>query len=263
MARWRTYDVIINREALGIEEKPRKRRRKGRQRSLLFPRVRLLSAGLLLAMLMILGYLFTAPRFTVRGATVRGNRLVDASVIFHASGVQGKNVFRLNTAEAAQAVERLPYVKRAQVRVRLPADVAIVVEEYTPKWVWVSGENRFWIDEAGNVLPYGGELEGSITVVDRSGQPLSTGSRLDPALVEMLQALQQWMPELSQVTYDPTVGLILEAGPGWPVRIGRDPEHLVTKITILEALVADLSRRGMDVEFIDLRFPERPYYRLK
>lgn len=263
MARWRTYDVIINREALGIDEKPRKRRRKGRRRSLLLPRARLLSAGLLLALLVILGYLFTAPRFTVRGATVRGNRLVDAAAIFRASGLQGKNVFRVNTTAAARAVEQLPYVKRAQVWVRLPADVGIVVEEYTPKWVWVRGNDRFWIDEVGNVLPYGGELEGSITVVDRSGQPLRAGARLDGTLVETLQALQYLMPELSQVEYDPVVGLIVEAGPGWPVRIGHTSEHLAAKVTILEGLVAELSRRGADVAFIDLRFPERPYYRLK
>ena len=263
MARWRTYDVIINREALGIEEKPRKRRRKGRRRSLLLPRVRLLSAGLLLVLLLVLGYLFTAPRFTVRSATVRGNRLVDAALIFRASGLQGKNVFRVNTAAAARAIEELPYVKRAHVWVRLPAKVAIVVEEYTPRWVWVSGGERFWIDEAGNVLPYGGELEGSITVVDRSGQPLAAGSRLAPELIETLQALHFLMPELSQVTYDPTVGFVVEAGPGWPVRIGRTPEHLATKVTILERLVTELSRRGADVAFIDLRFPERPYYRLK
>jgi cell division protein FtsQ len=266
MRRHRTYDVVITRDVLGIEEKPRRRRRSRRGvawRGIAWPRARILSAGLLVILLGTLGYLLTAPTYTVYGAAVRGNRLVDAETIFRASGVQGQNVFRLNTTAVVRAVEQLPYVKRARVWVRLPADVAIAVEEYQPRWVWVSGADRFWIDEAGNVLPYGGPLTDTLTVVDGSGQPLPVGERIQPDLVEMLWELGRLMPELEQVVYDPALGLILRTEQGWPVRIGRTPDRLRIKLAILQALVDELAQRGANVDFVDLRYPERPYYRLK
>lgn len=266
MKKHRTYDVVITRDVLGIEEKPRRRRRSRRGaawRGIAWPRARIFSAGVLMVLLGTFGYLLTAPTYTVYGAAVRGNRLVDAETIFRASGLQGRNVFRLSTAAAARAVERLPYVKRAHVWVRLPADVAIAVEEYQPRWIWVSGVARFWIDEAGNVLPYGGPLTDAITVVDGSGQPLPVGERIEPSLVDTLWELGRLMPELEQVRYDPALGLVLQTEQGWPVRIGRTPDGLRIKLAILRALVDELAQQGANVDFIDLRYPERPYYRLK
>jgi len=252
----RTYDVIITREVLGIRQKPKKRRRA-------FPRVRLLSVPLLVGVPVALFYLLTAPVYTVHGAAVRGNTLVEAQAIYRMSMVDGQNLFRLNTQAAAEAIERLPYVKRAWIRTRLPARVAIVVEEYQPRWEWVAGNNRFWIDETGNILPYNGSLEGALIVVDPSGRPLPVGSSLDPRLVGMMDALSRLMPDVKQVTYDEGLGFVLTVGPGWPVRIGDNPDGLAAKISILNSLLPELMQQNQEVDFIDLRYPEQPYYRLK
>jgi cell division septal protein FtsQ len=106
-------------------------------------------------------------------------------------------------------------------------------------------------------------LTDTLTVVDGSGQPLPVGERIQPDLVEMLWELGRLMPELEQVVYDPALGLILRTEQGWPVRIGRTPDRLRIKLAILQALVDELAQRGANVDFVDLRYPERPYYRLK
>ncbi len=254
--RQRTYDVIVTREVLGIRQKPKKRRRT-------FPRVRLLSVPVLIGVAAILSYLLMAPAYRVHGASVRGNTLIEAQAIYQMSMVDGQNLFLLNTRAAAQAIERLPYVKRASVRARLPAQVSIVVEEYQPRWVWVAGESRFWIDETGNILPYNGPLEGSLTVVDPSGRPLPVGATLDSHVVVMLDALSRLLPDEEEVTYDENMGFVLTVGPGWPVRIGKSPDDLAAKLGILNALLPQLVAQNLDIAFIDLRYPEQPYFRLK
>jgi len=252
----RSYDVIITREALGIRQKPSKRKRS-------IPRVRLLSVPLLVGLIVALAYLLSVPAYRVHGAAVRGNTLVGAQAIYQMSRVDGQNLFLLNTQAAAAAVERLPYVKRAHVRARLPAQVAIVVEEYQPRWVWVAGNDRYWVDEGGNILPYNGPLAHSLTVVDPSAQPLPIGSSLEPRLVEMMDALSRLMPEVSQATYSEDLGFVFTVGAGWPVRIGDSAEGLEVRVGILKSLLMDLLAQNREVDFIDLRYPEQPYYRFK
>lgn len=250
------YDVIVTREVLGIRQKPKKRQRA-------FPRVRLLSVPLLVGLAAALAHMLTAPAYKVHGAAVRGNTLVEAQAIYQMSRVDGRNLFMLDTQTAAEAIERLPYVKRAQVRARPPAQVVIVVEEFQPRWMWVAGDSRFWIDETGNILPYNGPLDDALTVVDPSGRPLPVGSSLEPRLVEMLDAFSSLMPDVKHVTYDENVGFTFTIGPGWPVRLGDEPDGLAAKIGILNSLLPELLQQNRDVAFIDLRYPEQPYYRLK
>ncbi|MBS1252467.1 MAG: Cell division protein DivIB [Anaerolineales bacterium] len=261
----RTYDVLVTREVLGIRQKPKKRRRT-------YPRVRLLSVPLLIVLTAAAVHLLKSPTYTVHSAAVRGNTLVPAEAIYQASRIDGQNLFLLNAQATADAVERLPYVRHARVYVRPPAQVAIVVQEYEPRWVWTAGNSRYLIDETGNILPGNilpdnGMLEGTLTVVDPSGQALPIGSSLEPNLVEMLKALDQVLPDLKQIAYDERLGFIIDVGPGWPARIGDSPDQLAARIGVLNSLLPELVHmtqvQNQGVDFIDLRFAERPYYRLK
>lgn len=252
----RTYDVIVTREALGIQQKPKKRRQA-------YPRSRLLSVPILVGLVAVVLHLLTSPAYTVDSATVRGNTLIDAQTIYQTSMVEGQNLFLLKPQNAATAVARLPYVKQAWVHARPPNQVAIVVQEYRPRWMWITGNSRYWIDETGNILPDNGTLEGALTVVDSSQQPLPVGASLDSRVVQMLDALDRLLPDVRQVRYDASTGFILSVGPGWPARIGHSPQRLADKVGLLNALLPKLREQNQDVEFIDLRYAEQPYYRLK
>ena len=249
--------MVVTREVLGIRQKPRRRRRRS------IPRARLLGIPVLAGWILILAHLLTAPTYVVDRAAIRGNTLVDAQYIYDASGIDGQNLFLVNPHAVANAVEQLPYIKRAQVRTALPAQVAIVVQEYRPRWVWLAGDNRFWIDETGEVLPDNQMLSEALTVIEQSSRSLPVGSRLDPRLVEMLEMINRLLPELRQISYEEGLGFVLPVGPGWPARVGDDPARLPAIVGILNSLVPELTRQGKDIAFIDLRYPERPYYREK
>jgi cell division septal protein FtsQ len=255
-ARRRTYDVVVTREVLGIRQKPKKRRRP-------FPRIRLLSLPILIGLGATMYHFLTSPAYTVQSVTVRGNDLVTAEAIYQVGQLDGQNLFLLNTRAAAEAIESLPYIERTWVHAKVPAQVSIVVQEYRPHWVWIAGTNRFWIDETGQILPDNHKLKATLTVTEPSDRWLPIGSRLAPHLVEMIDTIDYLLPDVEQIEYDEKMGFTLTVGPGWPIRIGNTPDRLATKMGILNSLLPELMRQEKDVDFIDLRFPEQPYYRLK
>lgn len=257
----RTYDVIVTREVLGIQQRPKKRRRT-------YPRVRLLSVPLLIGLVVAMFHLLTSPAYTVHKAVVRGNKLVSAEAIYQTGKIAGRNLFLLNTRAVADAIERLPHVKQAWIYTQPPAQVAIVVQEYKPRWIWATSDNRYWIDETGNILPDNGTLEGALTVVDMSGQSLPIGSKLEPGLVKMLDALDHLLPHVEvgydkEVTYNERLGFVIQVGPGWSARIGNSADQLASRIGVLNSLLPELLQKNRDVDFIDLRYTERPYSRFK
>jgi len=156
------------------------------------------------------------------------------------------------------AVARLPGIKEARVRCRLPNRVVVEVVERQAQIVWQRDGTRYWVDEAGVVLPARGELEGALLVEDLAPGPLRVGDRLDPRVVESALELHQLLPELAAVQYSDQ-GLSFHHQGGYPIYLGVG--DMPEKVAIMKALVRKLAAEGIQPEFIDLRFKEGPYYK--
>ena len=114
-----------------------------------------------------------APAFAGRTLEIRGATFTSVSIIQSILGMDGTpNVFRMQTARAAQELVRLPAVESASVEVRLPSTVIVTVVERVPKLVWVIGDNRYVVDQDGFLFG----------LVDSAGNPIpsSTGPLASP-----------------------------------------------------------------------------------
>ena len=56
---------------------------------------------------------------------------------------RGENLFRLSTGPLLAALERLPTVDHARIDVRLPATLAVTIDEREPVLVWRAGDARY------------------------------------------------------------------------------------------------------------------------
>ena len=65
----------------------------------------------------------------------------------------------------------------------------------------------------------------------------------------------------SPLTYAPGRGLAFTDERGWRVILGEGP-GMAERLQVLEWLVADLQARGLAPRFVDVRFPDAPYYSL-
>ncbi|MFQ6058907.1 MAG: cell division protein FtsQ/DivIB [Anaerolineae bacterium] len=220
---------------------------------------KLLSLLLLLALGWLAFQFFTSDRFYVQEATVNGNRLVSADVIYAQSGLAGKSIFFIRPHEVEATIAQLPQIKAVQVSIGLPNQVHIEVQEYWPVVEWRIGEARYGADEEGQLLPAEAILEGIPLIEDQDGLPLQPGDQIDVSVVHTALGLHELLGA-SRLAYSRARGIVHTTEQGWPVYFKPGEEDLTQKVRILRALVRELEARGRPVDFIDLRF-DRPYYR--
>jgi hypothetical protein len=195
----------------------------------------------------------------IHGAVVSGCRRASAEAVYAASGLEGASVLLADVGQAERRIMSLPDVQRATVRIAPPNHVAIDVEEIQPVIVWTSGQGPLGVDGRGRAMALGEPRDDLVLVEDESGLLAGPGSEIPVGLVDAAIAFGAAFPRLR---YRSGEGFVATVPEGWPARLGtsaRDSERL---LVMLEALRRDVAGRGEAVAFADLRFLERPYYRL-
>jgi cell division septal protein FtsQ len=218
----------------------------------------ILSLLLLAAFGLIMSQFFTTYRFYVYEVKVRGNQFVDPQEIYDVSGLHELSIFWINPDKVEAAIlSNLLGVKEATVTCRLPNRVTIEVVERQMKVVWRWGEKRYGVDEQGAILPLEGEWEGMLLIQDLTSVPPEVRHRIDPEVIRSALELQKFLPETAVLQYSDDRGLSFHQE-GYPIYLGKG--DMAEKMKIVNALVQSLASDGIQPQFVDVRFPESPYY---
>ena len=248
----KTYEQVTAREELPVLPVGR-------------PKVRLGSKGasLLLAITLVslVAYLFVSDSFYVYEAEISGNRLVSTEEICLSSGVEGYSVFFIDPQQVAKAVSSLPDVRDARVRVSLPNHLSVEVHERRARVTWQTGDERYGVDDEGTILPLRDETETVIVIRDLDSAPRQPGEQVGLEIMAAIQKYGVLLPHITEFDYSQQYGLSLENEFGWRIYLGN-AEDAEAKVTIMETLAQRLASQGEQVEYIDVRFPESPLYRL-
>jgi cell division protein FtsQ len=221
---------------------------------------RLLSGLLLLCLLGGIYFIFTSDIFYVYGATVTGTQLLSPGQIYAISGLDGISVFWINPEHIARLVESLPEVRQARVETVLPNQVVIIIEERRPVALWQSGDTRLWVSADGVLLPAHGDLPNAFLIVDADGQAVRPGDHIEAGFLTAALGLRELMPERAVIQFTRAWGISFQSSEGWRVYLGSG-DDMAAKLAVLRALRQDILSRGEHLQFVDLRFPDRPYYR--
>ena len=139
----------------------------------------------LLAVIAWTGYtLFSTPAFFVYGAQIKGNEALSNREIYLASQVDSQSIFWVNPKKVEAQIAALPNVKSVDVSVTLPRQVTIEVIERHPELLWQTGQNIWWIDKEGTVVPPKTEVEKMLKIIDDDMQPLEAGYKIDPIIIK-------------------------------------------------------------------------------
>lgn len=229
------------------------------------PRTRLGSKGasllLAIALVSLVAYLFVSDSFYVYDTEASGNSLVSPAEIYRASGVEGYSVFFIDPQQVENAVSSLPDVREARVRVSLPNHLSVEVHERRARVIWQTGQESYGVDEEGTILPARDETEATILIRDLDSTPRHPGEQVALEIMAAIEKYAALFPHVTEFDYSQQYGLSLENELGWRIYLGN-AEGAEVKVTIMETLVQRLASQGAVVEFIDLRFPESPHYRL-
>lgn len=226
-----------------------------------------------LAFLMLVGsiglvvYAFTASDFYVYSAEISGAHHLKAEEVYQAAGIDEKSIFWVQSEQVEQVLGQLNGIRSVQVSCGLPARVSITVEEREPVVMWrlLVQERDWWLDKEGVVLPYHGDVNNTLFVVDSSTPQLREGDQIKPegAVASVLQ-LAAALPQVKIFFYQADQGFSFvqkstDGAQQWPVLVGTS-EDLANKIQILTTLTDYLAARNVQPRYIDVRWADHPVY---
>ena len=212
-------------------------------------------------------YGFTASDFYVYSAGISGAHHLKAEGIYLAAGIDKQSIFWIRPSQVEKKLSQLNGIKSVHVSCSLPARVSIAVQEREPAVMWrlLVQERDWWLDEEGVVLPYHGDVNNTVFVVDSSTPQLREGDRLKPeGTVASVLQLARALPQVEVFFYQADQGFrfMLKSPDGtqeWPVLVGTS-EDLTHKIQILQALTDYLAARNIRPRYIDVRWADHPVY---
>ena len=218
-----------------------------------------LSLWLLVACASLLYWFGSSDAFYVGAVLVTGNTRVPTGEITDASRAANQNVLFLDFSRLAAQVRAVPGVRDVVIRYELPNVLHLDVVERTPLFVWESGKRSVWVDESGLLFGARGALDNALTVSDLDNLPRAS---IDGALLAGIRALAAALPAVKRMEYSEAKGLSFVDEHRWRVLFGS-PDQVNAKLAMLRTLSAYLTAQKVDVDYIDVRLPDRAYYKPK
>lgn len=198
------------------------------------------------------------PRFYVLNIEVIGAERESAAEILATSNLDRLHLLWVDEQKVEYDIgERFRSLAQVDVECRFPSQCVITVEEYPLQLTWVDSTGQFWVDQARHVSRAEGELEGRWVV---SG-PLPTDEEglLDNQVMIGLDELEQLGIAPQAMGYQPGRGLVIEDGAGWRVILGQG-NGMEQRLGVYAAVREYLVEQGIHPRFVDVRFPDAPYY---
>jgi cell division septal protein FtsQ len=202
------------------------------------------------------------PFWRIRDVAIEGAHHVPVDAVVAASELLGAQSFSASAARARARLIKLPAVRDAQVQIRIPDHVTVILSERVAVARWISGGTEWFVDAEG-VLFSSLDPRGApdIRVTDEQ-KTRQAGDRLDPALVDAATKLARLGPaDLRPDATSPRVvlaagatGLVLRVAAGWEIRFGG-AERIDDKIALARRFLRDNQQRKLD--YVDVRSPDQ------
>lgn len=227
---------------------------------------KIVSLALLIAVVGGVLWLHDDDRFFVYRDNVHfsGATFLQDEDLYRYCDVEAWSVLWLDPALIRQQVMAHPYVADAQVLVRWPADVRIIVTEVVPVALWSTEQGDFWLLADGAALPVPpGGARPALHILDplaEAGAPGGQGAQFDPYLLETVLMLSKTV-QISQFWYNRSNGLNFQL-PGTKTWIyWGDGLQLDAKLQALGAARAEIRARPDEQRTLSLAAPNQPFFR--
>jgi len=217
--------------------------------------------GLLLFIVAVLTirHLATARRFQVSEVEVTGTRLLSPAEVRDQAALMGVNIFTVNERQVERELLRhYACLHGVQVRCRLPGACRVQVSEIADVIIWEQGDEALWVAPDGEVL-------GAATTITDAPTLVNSGNRLEPQAGYLVGVPWGYALEASRalgagqkLEFVSGYGLMVRLGDrGLPVYLG-DEGDVVAKLGLAADILAEATRRGLQITYIDLRSGARP-----
>lgn len=219
-----------------------------------------LSGGLLVVALVVSALVVLhSPLLSARVVRIHGAVHEGRAEILSVTGLGARPPLAdVRTGAAAAALERLPWVRSAQVVDNWPTGVTVTLTERRPiAYVALPGKRAALVDRTGRVLSRGVAMPPRLVALAAHGPVEAPGSHLRasrPALAVAAALPPSLVRRVAEVGTG-RAGAELRLAGGPLVLIGR-PGRMEAKLTALKTILARVSLHG--IRTIDVRVPGQP-----
>jgi cell division protein FtsQ len=206
-----------------------------------------------------------ASFFQVQKIVLKGNDLLSDETILAFAQIESRcNIFRIEMSGVRRRIGEEHFVRKVDVKRRLPSQVIISIEERKP--VAVVEKMSGMIDEDGVFLPLlTHERVSSLPVISgcdaeegNYGEPLhSEPMRWAVSFLKEIAALGPKAPlEISEIGLDDVHHPLMYVR-NWrvPIKIGKSGYR--AQLISLPVVLADIERKGIEAEYIDIRYADQ------
>lgn len=213
-----------------------------------------------LALVLVGGWgVLRSPLLAVDDVTVSGSSHVDEAQVIAASGVgPGTAMMDVDPARVAGRLEKLPWVKRAEVSREWPNRVHVSLVDRTPVAQVASGSSFALVDATGRVLQAGSGRAANLPLLKGRHAP-APGNRVTAAgpLLATAAALPPGANSLVQgISYDSGGSVALTLTGDGVVTLGRS-DDFPAKFASLTAVLEHLGSLGRGCT-LDVSVPTSP-----
>jgi hypothetical protein len=253
---------------------------------------RALSAVIVTGLIAVLFFIFTSSTFKVEKPVIVGATRLSANDIEAVLKFNGRSIFTIDPqAAAANLVKTFPEMQGLSISVGLPNQVSVKFDERQPVMVWKQKDLVSWVDASGTVFAARGKAPDNLIAVTSSEslplyqavptpgptptlatpqpgavpQPTAepAPSRMDLNILTSALLLSKQMPAKAYLIYAQKEGLGWHDDRGWDVYFGKSLDDLEMKISMYQAMVAQLNQKGVKPKYFNLEFLHAPFYRLE
>ena len=231
-----------------------------------------------------LGFAAFSPSFHIRQVTVQGTSSAALALSIQHMGMQGQNIFLIDTSAFAGRIDALPPVASASIEKVWPNALAISVVERQPVLLWQTPSATYSVDSHGVVIGLASETAGAgnlMTVVDTrsrgAAQRVQPGTQLNAADIAFARQVFVQLPGVAGISaftlrYDAASGLssgsgsfIVQSPQGWIAYLGGadDTNPLDNWLVELRQILSVAQQQQLTLATIDLRYGLRPVFTVK
>ncbi|MEA4908862.1 MAG: FtsQ-type POTRA domain-containing protein [Chloroflexi bacterium] len=256
---------------------------------------RLFSGFMTVALGIVMYFFYNMPFFQISAPEITGLERVNAGDIEQVIDVNHTWVVLADPQAIQASLETaFPELTDIQVKVGLPASLAISVKERQPVLAWQYQDETVWIDAEGVIFPPRGEGVALLTVQSstppplqpvieeetagepgQSGETVESADSAEPAtndwkqglvdlsLINAAIKLNEKLPSNNILVYNEQDGFGWNDSRGWNVYIGATLDDLDVKLAMYATIVDQLTQQGLQPKMISVEFMHAPFYRME
>ena len=200
-------------------------------------------------------FLLTDVTFQATTPQIRGNSYLSSEQILQQAHLDGQNIYLIDPADVSRRLDTfLPQIKRARVRLGLPNQIIIQIDERKPVLAYTDGSQSLWADAEGRLFPITIEESNALpTLIDEDGSASIDGKHLTPGIWQAVQEISANIPEIKKFYYRDVYGLFFISPEGWRVYLGNGND-MESKLAMWQAIRQQLLQENREIKSVDLRY---------